>query len=157
MEHTDDTTRLSEDLNRAALRLTRRLRVTDAQSGMSAARLSVLAVLVYGGPKSITALARAEQVAQPTMSKIVGGLVKADLAQVSTHSTDARVRVVTVTKKGASVLETAKQRRLRALDALLNTLPKEQIDNLGQAAASIEHMLDAGKTPSASPAPRKHE
>jgi len=139
--------RISEDLNRAALRLTRRLRITDAESGMSAARLSVLSVLVYGGPKSITALARAEQVAQPTMSKIVGGLVKAGLARVSADANDARVRIVTVTKRGSTLLENAKQQRLRALDAMLNTLPPEQIGNLDQAARSIEHMLDTLKPP----------
>ena len=154
MDHPADTMRISEDLNRAALRLTRRLRITDAESGMSAARLSVLSVLVYGGPKSITALARAEQVAQPTMSKIVGGLVKAGLARVSPDSNDARVRIVTVTRKGSTLLENAKQRRLRALDAMLSTLPPEQIQNLDQAARSIEHMLNAAK---AAPEPPKHD
>ncbi|MCH7854744.1 MAG: MarR family transcriptional regulator [Proteobacteria bacterium] len=50
------------------------MRKVDTQSGISPARLSALSVLVFAGPRSLSDLAKAEQVTAPTMSKIVQGL-----------------------------------------------------------------------------------
>ena len=70
----DDVEGLATDLNSVAIHLVRRLRRADQSLGVTAARLSALSVLVFGGPQRMQELAEAEQVAGPTMSKIVGAL-----------------------------------------------------------------------------------
>ena len=53
----------------------------DRLAGLTPARLSALSVIVFGGPQSLGALAAAEGVAGPTMTRIVDGLVAAGLAE----------------------------------------------------------------------------
>jgi DNA-binding MarR family transcriptional regulator len=64
----------------AALRLLRAVRTADAETGVSAPKLSALSVLTFGGAMSLSALAKAEQVRAPTMSKLVADLEAEGLA-----------------------------------------------------------------------------
>jgi hypothetical protein len=59
----------ADRLHSAAIHLLRAVRRTDAELGIGPAKLSALPVLVFGGPCSIGALARAETVRLPTMSR----------------------------------------------------------------------------------------
>ena len=74
-----DPVEVADRLHSAAIRLLRRVRVEDAASGVTPAQLSALSVLVFGGPRSVTALADAEQVAVPTISRLVATLEAAGL------------------------------------------------------------------------------
>ena len=69
-----NSTEVADRLHSAAIHLLRRIRKVDEASGLSAARLSALSVLVFGGATTVGALARAEQVSAPTMSRLVSGL-----------------------------------------------------------------------------------
>jgi hypothetical protein len=57
-------TQVADQLHSAAIHLLRRVRRADVESGISPARLSVLSVLVFGGPQTLGTLARAEQVSR---------------------------------------------------------------------------------------------
>ena len=70
---------LAIELNSAAIHLLRRIRESDAQLGVSPSRLSALSVVVFAGPLSLGALASAEQVTPPTMSRLVDALASAGL------------------------------------------------------------------------------
>ena len=72
---------VADRLHSAAIHLLRRLRVRDLASGIGPAQLSALSVLVFGGPRSLSELAEAEQVRLPTMSRIVAGLERSRLLQ----------------------------------------------------------------------------
>ena len=65
---------IAERLHSVAIRLLRRLRKTDAASGLPGPKLSALSVLVFGGPQTLKELAAAEQVRAPTMSRLVADL-----------------------------------------------------------------------------------
>jgi len=69
-----DAEALADQLHSAAIHLLRQLRKEDDTSGLSAPRLSALSVVVFGGPLTLGALARAEQVRPPTMTRIGTGL-----------------------------------------------------------------------------------
>src|SRR5260370_31468853 len=69
---------LADRLHSAAIHLLRRLRRTDPLTGVSAAQLSALSVLM-GGPRTIGELAAAEQVQPPTISKLVNEMEQAGL------------------------------------------------------------------------------
>ena len=61
---------LAARIHAAALHLLRRLAQEDRATGVSPARLSALSVLVFGGPRTIGALAAAEGVTPPTMTRV---------------------------------------------------------------------------------------
>src|SRR4029077_15627999 len=66
-----DSRDVADRVHSAAIHLLRRVRRVDEESGITAALLPALSVLVFGGPTTLGALARAEQVSAPTMSRLV--------------------------------------------------------------------------------------
>src|SRR5437667_3390038 len=82
---------LADRLHSAAIHLLRRLRREDDASGLSAPRLSALSVVVFGGPLPIGALAAAEQVRVPTMSRVVASLESDGLVRRVLDDADRRV------------------------------------------------------------------
>src|SRR6266852_803487 len=109
---------IADRLHSAAIHLLRRLRVRDRESGVGPAQLSALSVLVFGGPRSLGALADAEQVRPPTMSRIVAGLERAGL--VRRHATEDGRRVrLEASAKGAKILQEGRKRRVESLEKAL--------------------------------------
>src|ERR1700758_4534754 len=90
----------ADRLHSAAIHLLRRLRIRDREIGIGPSQLSALSVLVFGGPKSLPALAEAEQVKAPTMSRIVAGLLRERLVRRGTDKQDRRAVVIQATEKG---------------------------------------------------------
>src|SRR5579864_5125263 len=85
-----DALAVADRLHSAAIRLLRRVRTRDTESGVGPAQLSALSVLVFGGPRSLGELAAAEQVRPPTMSRIVAGLMRAGLVRRQVVKEDRR-------------------------------------------------------------------
>ena len=92
-------------LHGASIGLLRMLRREDDESGLSAPRLSALSVIVFAGPLSLNALAEAEQVRPPTMSRLVDALVEAGLVTRETRSDDRRAVSIAATQKGVRLME----------------------------------------------------
>src|SRR3954465_5372992 len=90
---------IADRLHSAAIHLLRRVRRSDALTGVPAAQLSALSVLM-GGPRTRGGLASAEQVRPPTMSNLVSEMESAGLVRRSGDSADARVVRVEMTAKG---------------------------------------------------------
>ncbi|MDQ2744371.1 MAG: MarR family transcriptional regulator [Chloroflexota bacterium] len=128
-------------LNSAAIHLLRRIRRQDPLSGVSAARLSALSVIVYSGPLTMGALAAAEQVRLPTISRLVTALVYDGLVRREGDARDARVVKVRATDEGVRILEEARQRRVQDLARQLACLSPQELDSLDQAAAIIERVI----------------
>src|SRR5918996_4766129 len=97
--------RTADKLHSAAIHLLRLLREEDVASGLSAARLSALSVVVFAGPVTLGRLAAAEQVRPPTISGIVAGLESDGLIRRRRDPSDGRVQWVHATPKGKRVLE----------------------------------------------------
>jgi len=141
-EHVSSTqTMVADRLHSAAIHLLRRLRKVDEASGLSAARLSALSVLVFGGPTTVGALARAEQVAAPTMSRLVSGLERDGFVVREAHEDDARAVRVRPTPKGRRVLEQGRARRVGELAVLLDDVSADELRTLGSAAEIMERTL----------------
>src|ERR671935_227135 len=75
----------------AAIHALRHVRREDPATGLSAARLSALSVLVFGGPRTLGELAAAERVRPPTITSIVRGLEDAGLVQLVVDAVRPRV------------------------------------------------------------------
>jgi len=78
-----ETIAAADRLHSAAIHLLRRVRKQDEASGIGPAQLSALSVLVFAGPKTLGELAAAEQVKPPTMSRIVTGLERSRLIEIT--------------------------------------------------------------------------
>jgi DNA-binding MarR family transcriptional regulator len=130
-----DSLDVAEALHRAAIRLLRAVRVADDETGVSAPKLSALSVLTFGGPMSLSALARAEQVTPATMSKLVSDLEAAGLAAKRVDRADKRGVRIEATAKGKALMEAGRRRRLALLQQRLTKLTREERAQLQQAAA----------------------
>jgi DNA-binding MarR family transcriptional regulator len=115
--------------------------VPDVASGVSAARLSALSVVVFAGPVTLGSLAAAEQVRPATISGIVSGLENEGLVRRRGDSRDGRVQWVQATAKGRRVLARARRRRIDAFVDRLRDLPREELITLERAAELIEHAV----------------
>lgn len=132
---------LADRLHSAAIHLLRRVRREDDKSGLSAARLSALSVLVYGGPMRISSLARAEQVRTPTITPVVSALEQDGLVVRAADPSDGRAAIVKATARGARVMNEGRARRVALLASELERLPRAQQEVLRRAAIILEDLF----------------
>jgi DNA-binding MarR family transcriptional regulator len=154
LESSADPSRVADRLHSAAIHLLRRVRKVDEESGLSAARLSALSVLVFGGPTTIGELARVEQVSAPTMTRLVQALERDGLIVREAHEADARAVRLRATPSGREILERGRACRVAELAQLLERLEPDELRALGQAAETVERLL--GRPPSATSAYAAH-
>ena len=136
-----DTTDLADRLHSAAIHLLRRLRREDDASGLPAPQLSALSVIVFGGPITLGALAAAEQVRPPTITKVVATLEKAGSSSARSDSDDRRVVRVRATARGAKLLQEGRQRRVAMLAASLRALSAADRAVLARAVPVLEKVV----------------
>jgi DNA-binding MarR family transcriptional regulator len=137
----DDRHETANALHSAALRMLRRARTADTTMDLDGPRASALSVLVFGGPTPIGALAAAEQVSAPAITKTVTGLEAAGLVERVRSATDRRVVVVRATPKGRALLERGRASRVRVVAQLLEGLSEADRRTLQRAAAIIARVL----------------
>ncbi len=129
-----DDQRTADLLHSGAIRLLRRLRLSDAEAGLTGAQSSAISVLIYRGPQTVSGLASAEQVRVPTMSRLVKDLLAAGLATRAAHETDARSAVIDVSEKARRMFATARHLRLSRLEAAIAACTAAEKATLRQAA-----------------------
>ena len=127
----------------AAVHALRHVRREDPASGLSAARLSALSVLVFGGPCTLGELAAAEQVRPATMTRIAQSLVEDGYASRAADPADGRVARLTATAKGRRVMRQGRERRVSNLARLLERLSPEEVARVHEAAELVERALRA--------------
>jgi DNA-binding MarR family transcriptional regulator len=132
---------VADHLHSAAIHLLRRVRKQDIATGEGPARLSALSVLVFGGPKTLKELAAAEQVKPPTMSRIVAGLKRSRLVDISEDPEDARRMRIEATAKGTRLLHKGREMRIAYLASQLERLRPEELSQLGNAVEILARLL----------------
>lgn len=130
-----DAIAVADRLHSAAIHILRRLRREDDASGLTAARLSALSVVVFTPRLRLGDLAAAERVAPPTMSRLVAALERDGLVRRRADPDDARVQLVEPTEAGRRLLEEGRRRRVAALARDVAELPEE-------VRRRIERVLD---------------
>ncbi len=134
---------LADRLHSAAIHLLRRLRKEDDASGLSAPQLSALSVLVFGGPCSPGALAAAEQVRPPTMTRLLSELERASLVTRATDPQDRRRLTVAATERAGELLLHGRRRRTASLAVQLAQLPAAERRLLEDATDVLERLVHA--------------
>ena len=136
----DSTLGLADRLHSVAIRLLRRARREDAAMGLPPAQASVLSVLVFGGARTLSALADVEQVKAPTMTRIVDALERAGLAQRQPDADDRRKLSIAATASGVRLMQKGRSRRVNALAQLLADLDRNERAVLEEAIALLARL-----------------
>lgn len=131
---------LAASLNSAAIHLLRRIRLSDRAMGISPTKASALSVLVFGGPCSLTALAAAEQVTAPSMSRTVAALETAGYVRREPDPRDRRAQVLHATPEARALLESGRRLRVESLVRELSTLPTVEVATLERAMAVMQRL-----------------
>lgn len=133
--------RVANQLHSTAIHLLRRARVVDRATGLSAERLSLLSVLAFAGPKTVSELADAEMVSRPAISRILNALETAGLARRERTTADRRQVLVRATRKGRSLVDAGRRRRLQRIAEELSRLDGKDLAIL-EAATEVLQSLE---------------
>lgn len=136
-------TRLNQVANRlhsAAIHLLRRARLEDRATGLSPERLSLLSVLVFGGPRTASELAQIEMVSRPAITRTLNALEEAGLVERRRGKRDRRSVSVHVSRKGRALMERGRERRLRRIATELSVLDSQDLAQLDAATRMLESL-----------------
>ena len=121
-------------LDRAADRI-----LAEVDGSLSYPRFLLLLTVRRLGPTTQRALARELGLAEPTVSRTLGGMASRDLVSVSTTPGGGNRRAVALTDLGSTLLETAEDRLEEAFDGLTRVAGVDH-DAL---ATSVRRLLSA--------------
>src|ERR1041384_6572471 len=124
-----------------AIHALRHVRREDSATGLSAARLSALSVLVFGGPRTLGELAAAEQVRPATMTRIAQSLVEEGYARRAGDPADGRVVRLSATAKGKRVMRQGREISGGDPAPPLERLSAEEVARVREAAELVERAL----------------
>ncbi len=142
-----ETLDLADRLHSVAIHILRRVRREDTASGIPAPQLSALSVIVFRGPLTLGALAAAEQVRPPTMTRIVAGLEAAGLVERTVDPQDRRSALVRATALGEELLSAGRLRRVQSLARDLDALTEEERAPIESAIGALERVAGARHRP----------
>jgi len=128
----------ARQVHEAFSRLARRLRALELPYGLTNERLSTLASVTADEPISISALAEAEIVSLPTMSRMVDALEAEGFVKRRDDKFDSRAVLVSTTAKGRRAYQRATQQSLSQLKGTLNTLAPEQLAAIRTLLSTVE-------------------
>jgi DNA-binding MarR family transcriptional regulator len=133
--------RVANELNTTAIHAVRVARSADAESGLTPERLSLLSVLVFGGPSSMSRLAAAEGVSAPAITRIVRALEADGLVRRAGVAEDRRQVRVSPTPRGRRLMEAGRRRRIAVLADALGGATAEELDVVSEALRVVRREL----------------
>lgn len=133
---------LASALRLVVSRLARRLR-QQAERGVSASQLSVLATIDRHGSMTLSSLASHERVTPPTITATVGRLEAAGLVDRQVDTGDRRVSRISLSREGRRFLESTRSRKNAYLTKHLARLDGDERATLERAAEILERLLEA--------------
>jgi len=132
--------RIANRLHSVSIHLLRRAALEDRVSGLSPERLSLLSVLVFGGPRSASELADVEMVSRPAITRIVNALEASGQVRRERSASDRRSWLIHATAGGRWVVEQGRERRVRRIAAELASLTREELSTLDAATRLLEKL-----------------
>ncbi len=118
-------------------KLARRLRALDLPYGLTNERLGALATVGANEPISLSALAEAESISLPTISRMVAKLEAEGLVKRREQKYGDREILVSTTAKGRRAYQRTTQQSLTHLQGTLSTLKPEQLAAIHTLLSSL--------------------
>ena len=134
---------LDASLTSAVSRLIRRLRAEKSHERISDAQRTALALLVKGGPCTLSELSELERVKPPSMNQTVNALVELGYVERRDDPSDGRKVILAATPSGLSIIEETSRRLHAWLQAQLVELSVEERQVLDAAVPIISKMADS--------------
>jgi DNA-binding MarR family transcriptional regulator len=135
----DATAELAERLSHAVVRLARQLRQQD-EGELTPTMRAALGTIARDGPLTFGELAAIEQVAPPTITKVVAKLEDIGLVGREPDEADRRVWRVSLTDVGRRRLESDRRRRRRWLAEQVEGLDASDVGRLDAAVDVLEKL-----------------
>jgi DNA-binding MarR family transcriptional regulator len=133
------TSEVAARLRLAVARLQRIVR-QQAMGGLNLAEGSCLAIIDRHGPLSLSDVASRENLSAPTVTKIATRLEGQGLIERLTDPTDRRVSLVSVSKRGAALLDQLRSGRTAYLHRKLRELSTDDLNRLLAALPVLESL-----------------
>jgi DNA-binding MarR family transcriptional regulator len=133
---------LASALRLVVSRLARRLR-QQAEPGITASQLSILATVDRHGAMTLSDLAQHERVTPPTITATMGRLEAAGYVTREIDASDRRVARISLSREGRRFLESVRSRKNAYLTRRLSRLDAEDRATLERAAEILERLLEA--------------
>ena len=130
---------IADRLGHAAVRLARLLRQQD-EGALTPTMRAALGTISREGPVTLGELAAIEQVAPPTITKVVGKLEDAGLVTRDIDAADRRICRVTLSPAGQRWMDEDRKRRRVWLTERVEQLDPADVDRLTEAVAIIERL-----------------
>ncbi|ATD69894.1 MULTISPECIES: MarR family winged helix-turn-helix transcriptional regulator [Gordonia] len=137
---------LSGDLSLAVVRLARRLRGRRENKLVSLTQLSALYTLHHEGPMTPGALAAAERVRPPSMTRVIASLSDLGMIKREPHPTDGRQAIVTLSQDGVEVIKEELAAREAWLSDRLRELSPDERDALREGVIIFNKILGKPNT-----------
>ena len=138
----DIDSRLASDLSLAVMRLARQLRFRRPESLVSLSQLSALSTLAKEGAMTPGALALRERVRPPSMTRVIASLADLGFVARSAHPADGRQVLVSVSARGAELIEAERRASQEWLKTRLSQLNTDQRSALLVAADVMSELVD---------------
>ena len=139
-EKTSDAVTVASRLRLSVTRLNRLLR-RQADTGLTPSQLSALATIERHGPMTLGALAEHENVAPPSITKLVNKLEASGLVHRQVSPADGRVALVSLSDGGTGLLDESRQRKNQWLALRLGHLTTEERTRLADALDVLETII----------------
>ena len=128
-------------LNSATVHIGRALRRDTAPRRLAAEHRSALGVVYFAGPIRMGALAAAERVGAPAMTKTVAILEREGLVRRERDRRDDRAVLIRATPKGARVVSAGRDERVRRIDQGLRRLDPAARRRIAAAVGDLEALI----------------
>jgi DNA-binding MarR family transcriptional regulator len=132
-----DPLEVAARLRLATARLARQLR-QQAGTGLTPSQQSALVTIDLNGPLTLGRLAKIEQVAPPTVTRIVGKLEDDRLVSRSVDESDRRIFRIAITAEGRRRLDHSRRRRNAWLAQRLGGFDATQLADVDAALRVME-------------------
>ncbi|MBX3093363.1 MAG: MarR family transcriptional regulator [Cryobacterium sp.] len=132
----------AQELRFAIQRLSRRIRLNQANTDVTEGQRAVLFTLFSDGPQSLSALAESEHVSPPSMNRTVNLLIDLGLVSREADDDDGRKISVALTDAGREFAMETRRRRDAWFTLRLETLTTKERKILEQATPILKKLID---------------
>jgi DNA-binding MarR family transcriptional regulator len=126
----------------AVIRLNRALRRDSREATVGHGGLSALATLIADGPQRAGALAQAEGITAPAMTRILNYLESLSYVVRTSDPADGRAQLVAATDAGRALVAEGRSARLQALQERFGRLPGSSQRSIVDALGALEALTE---------------
>ena len=120
----------------------RRFRNVESETGLTAERLELLALLESAGPLTAGELSEELRVTRPAITRMVSGLEDDGLVRRSTNPLDGRSVITRLTPAGRRMLNRGRANRVRAMAARMRGRSDREMSQIETGLRLLNELLE---------------